>query len=1248
MKSMNRYSLLGILACCCLLIQPSCTNKDNFKYGSVKEVSGEAPSLFSIDKYVFDPQGSQQTFSLVSGSSWSLDSCPSWVSVSPTNGPEGRTLITIMSNLNEDWTDREGALTFLLNGKERFTLPVSQDCPRLNLIVEDKPSQLEVSEDNNVSQNHPDGGYNFPFLWSHKTGETKSVTLSVRSNMKWRLTLDNVEWFAISKDNENWIEPGDDDTIVLDGEGNETLYLNTPKHNYTSAMVENAHLSLVAYTNEERDTPIASAAIANWTVYLSQTNLRFLVGTDDDTELGTDPFEIDFDEFGFLKDTDEMQQTVIVDCELEWRLIEKGASIDVENTQGGNAYDENGGGQPPHFQVSIKHPGTQHPVNPELEKYENGFTIVPLRNGQEITEAARRITIEQDPYVFDLKSHEVTWPNGVWLNNGDRAYFLEENEPLVRTLTLETTGPWVVEPLTPEEQEWLELDSTTMAGEDTRDQTDHLHTIQYWVKKQNMRLEDIKAAIRVHAAYDWLPETSDLRQECQVTQNQFVFEEEYDKEEKGVLSATQLIDVENRSLIIHSSGPWELCVKQNGELVRVSETSSDCWVQTMNAVDTGNTDPGAPLQSNLTVGSNLPNVDDNPRTLVLVLRSLLHEALSGEEYEKTGYAPLEIPVTQRRFTFSLNDEEKNLDMTLAAYKGTFTDSFLIKSDGDWEIIDCPSWMDPDPRSATLAEGNVNRRVTLNPQVHGNTQSTRKGTIKLHCSYGDKTFDREVSVTQDALVFSVSGLSSSTTIAADVNFPYNNGYFGETQLSYHVDATKDLPWQYVQESSYDFLSSYRSGSTVEANGSKDGVLYPTYNTQKQKKEHKFYFRVNDDRFTDVVKSPTFTVSQDAFVWDNTSIGNMVFTALGGIHSGSSEIKFNCSGPWELDAPSWVNQQDLTYTSSPNFRLEVNKNTQQMNAERSEQVTLKSVMAPSSYNKTFTVRQLGYYFDNVATTLPTFSTLDAEDQPVTFQCAGGWEIPSEYWDRGTFSAKSGSGKADGSSLSITFHPADYIDDTKDRNESFVIRSTDNKEFTKTINFKQNKYVFELGQYIVKPSGPKETSSIYIDVEITSGDTWSVLNDYDTGIVTASDYYGRIRVTPKENYSLREVNTTIHIRSNRGNKTKNVGFTMPAYQFSVNATTLTMPASGSSSDLSRTFTITSSGGWKLTQDTDSKEWLTISSTTSAVAGQKTITVTAAANDSKDAAERKATLTLTSNDPLAASDKTKTIAVTQKAPSK
>jgi len=1193
-----------------VLVGAACTNKDDYRQSSVQEATGQYPSLFSVDSFVFDPQGSLGEFSYIANNSWRVSQKPDWLSVTPDSGGEGRAVVKISAGMNNDWEDRSGKIVFAGADGQAHEIDVRQDCPRLAISIDSKPDGLEEVFENNPGKSDPDGLLRIPFLWSHSMGRTEPIALVVTSNLNWEIDLsDNVD-FAISVDRQNW-------GSSFRGNGDQVIYLNCLNNNYSKEDF-NDSLTLTAYTDDTFETSLSKGAVASWTVDVTQSHLMFLLRVNEG-EWSYDNEELTFDELGFLQGTDMANPSLDIQCELPWNVVSSSFAR-LDSFSGGAANEQ------VHRSLRIVHPQNSDKINPSLEEQvDTLFFRAQDQDGGSVAE--RFVVVKQRPYLFTLDTDSFDLENGVFLEGDTRSFQLDGQSPKVYTLRLHTTGAWRLDDLDESSAEWLDIDPSTRSGRVVRDAENAWREIRFWVRKQNLRMEDIVAHLQLRPDYDWATTPGQIHADVPVTQARFDFSVEL--MDTDDLSATQVFaDGVRRSLKVTSSGPWHL-----------EKTNS--WIHTEK--ERGNANPGDNSVTEFSVGAEEANPSDQSRSATLYFISDLHEELPASERE--DYKRQVVTLVQRRFTFMVNDVEGNSTMVIPAYRKSFDSALKIQSDGNWRINSCPDWMNPAEKSASISGGDVNRNVLLNPNVYGDKTSARTGIVSVTCSYpGRPDITREITVEQQPLVFSVSG-SSAMEFPPVCNFSYNGSLLNPMSWNYAVSATDELPWKIVPEDNDGFPFCYGDQliSVFSGEGTEESAhLYPYYNESRQSHQYSFHFETADARFSTPVRADggSFRLTQRPYEWDGQAVNNMSFGALSSVLSGNPAIDFVCSGPWVIDnLPSWCAEgQNVDHSSNPSFTLSVQTNVSN-EADRTADITIRSIIG--NYTKSFRVSQSRYYFDETPVSDLNFAALDAPNQSVTFTCAGDWSVSSSSGL--VLSASSGTGNERGQNLTLRFHPEDYFEESSARESFFEIRSTvtsgsESRTYSKQISFHQDAYVFSVSESSIALSSPKDVTSRDISVRLSSGDRWTASCD-NTSVVEVSPVSGQsgsgtLKLQPIANFSQSARSALVTLVSERGKKTRTITVSQPEYRFSSSSASVAFEAEGGE----QTITITSDGNWTL-EKASAANWLTISRT-SGGAGTTSVTLTATANSGSGAADRSVNLTLKGAD---SNTLNKTISVSQ-----
>ena len=120
----------------------------------------------------FSADGGTQSLTIVAGSSWSVTDAPSWVTVSPSSGSNGKIQIVVTASRNYETSRRTGTVT--LGGADyRMSFSVTQDAAEVSDEISASVSSMSF------------------------TANGESMNMSVTSNFSWS-TIDKPSWITIS------------------------------------------------------------------------------------------------------------------------------------------------------------------------------------------------------------------------------------------------------------------------------------------------------------------------------------------------------------------------------------------------------------------------------------------------------------------------------------------------------------------------------------------------------------------------------------------------------------------------------------------------------------------------------------------------------------------------------------------------------------------------------------------------------------------------------------------------------------------------------------------------------------------------------------------------------------------------------------------------------------------------------------------------------------------------------------------
>lgn len=120
----------------------------------------------------FSADGGTQSITIIAGSSWSVTDAPSWVTVSPSSGSNGKIQIVVTASRNYETSRRTGTVS--LGGADyRMSFSVSQDAALVSDEISASVSSMSF------------------------TANGESMNMSVTSNFSWS-TIDKPSWITIS------------------------------------------------------------------------------------------------------------------------------------------------------------------------------------------------------------------------------------------------------------------------------------------------------------------------------------------------------------------------------------------------------------------------------------------------------------------------------------------------------------------------------------------------------------------------------------------------------------------------------------------------------------------------------------------------------------------------------------------------------------------------------------------------------------------------------------------------------------------------------------------------------------------------------------------------------------------------------------------------------------------------------------------------------------------------------------------
>lgn len=470
--------------------------------------------------------------------------------------------------------------------------------------------------------------------------------------------------------------------------------------------------------------------------------------------------------------------------------------------------------------------------------------------------------------------------------------------------------------------------------------------------------------------------------------------------------------------------------------------------------------------------------EDRDRSAVIEVVSMDHEN-AGQDVRRS------FEVLQRKYTFEILTDR----LDIPAYRTVFPEySVPLRCSAPWELTAWPEWLSPD---VTSGDGMEDVDIGFTPQTNAGS-SPRSGLITAKDSYKG----REISVQayQDAFEFDPSPVSFD-----DIDVMNAASYPVTFRL------TAEAPWELV---SYpDWTHPSQTSGTSAGNGEATVTFIPGPNPELSERSGTAVVRstVNGGE-----KHVDFT--QEPYVFDS-SPESYDYTEL------SAEVNsfyVECSGPWTVDAPSWVMFSPSSGSSSRNVDVSVQKNTSLQDRE----ATCRVVSTLNGLQRDIRISQDAFEFDST----PLRYSYDAlEDREESFDviCSGRWSarnVPS--WV--DLSVLSGSGSEEDRAEEVTLNIENNMG-LAGRNAIITIASEDNPALMKNITVEQDGFTFT-----VLPTACRFDAADkgYIAITVECSGDWTA--SCSEPWVHVSTGTGRFNISVDENGSPSARSATVTVRS------------------------------------------------------------------------------------------------------------------------
>ncbi|HIZ87193.1 MAG TPA: hypothetical protein IAC03_03410 [Candidatus Coprenecus pullistercoris] len=627
-------------------------------------------------------------------------------------------------------------------------------------------------------------------------------------------------------------------------------------------------------------------------------------------------------------------------------------------------------------------------------------------------------------------------------------------------VTLSTTGGWEILDV----PDWLEMDPVSCL-QTTPESGITDHEISVRMKDENLDFEPRISEIvfsRIEKPYNVSEDPLDIKQA--VVHDAFMF----DLEPSPVLSRIPTFNTLAYPVVVRCSGGWE--IESLSDWVSVSEMSGEKGENTL-------------MVSALTANPDL----ESDRIASVEFVSLRHKAL-GIDARRT------LEITQRQYVFEISAPELE---EIPAYKTEFPGyAANLQCSAEWELLEWPDWLTPD-----IVSGDGMEDVDIMFTPNNNTSlSPRSGVVRLKDVYMEK----EISVTavQDAFVF-----DASDRVFRDI--PVMN------DVSYQVqfDMTAEAPWK---------LTSYPSWimpAVTEGHASASGTVLVSFLPEPNPEERqRTGVIILESTVSGTDKRIEFI--QNPYEFDDSRV-DLHFTELSDI---SERIEVECSGPWTVDAPSWVIVNPSRGTGSQNVYVSVDHNTVLQSREAS--FTLLSTL--NGLTREINIEQDPYEFDMSAESFE-FTALDNEKVEFDVLCSGSWKaerVPS--WV--SLVASDYGGSEDGETEAVSLSVSDNLTESN-REAVIVVRSEDNRSLVKNISVSQERFVMDVS---VSSCEFRANDKKSVSVSVTCSDDWTVSAADSWVNVTGITGLG-FRISVDENRQETERSSTVIVKNARSGISK-----------------------------------------------------------------------------------------------------------------
>ena len=597
------------------------------------------------------------------------------------------------------------------------------------------------------------------------------------------------------------------------------------------------------------------------------------------------------------------------------------------------------------------------------------------------------------------------------------------------------------------------------------------HVIKFNMARENLEFEDLVANLE----FSRKMKPAGMREDpvdttVNVIHNKFIF----DLIPSPVLGRIPTMNTLQYPIEVKCSGGWEIESVPDWLAISEMEGSRDGTVL---------------------VNAKTPNPDEEQdRSADISFVSVKHR-VAGETVTR------KVSILQRKYTFEFSGDALE---HIPAYKSEFPAYYAsLQCSSAWELVEYPDWLTPD---ITSGDGMEDVDIRFIPDINADGVS-REGALKIKDTYTGN----EVSAIarQDAFVF-----DSSDHIIEDIDVMNTVSY------TVSFDMTAEAPWELAE------CPEWAGPSAASGEGASAGktavVFTPDPNPELSERSGTAVIRslVNNEEIH-------VSLVQDPYVFDSTRES----FSFKEIPSGSVQLPVECSGPWTVSAPGWVQFSPSHGESSQDIAISVDKNVEM--SDRSASCILTSTL--NGLTREISISQDAFEFDLTSHDY-SFSALDDNEKRFNVRCSGAWSIDNvPGWI--VLSKKEGPGDVDGSSESIDISVKENLD-LYSRESTISVVSKDNPQLKKVINVFQEKFIFDVSETSCKFAAlSKDIDPVKVNVDC-SGD-WTV-STASAWIRLSSITDTGFELSVSQNNEKESRSGTVQVKSSMNNKSIEIAVT------------------------------------------------------------------------------------------------------------